>query len=73
MSEQIWQIERPGWNGFRESELLEIFEFARVAMDDGDLFDETLERLDLSDEYGFGLREKLQNFMNPPEQEGYDA
>ena len=48
---------------FTDSELIEIFEFARVAMTDADIFDGILGEMDLSEGYGVALRSKLQMFM----------
>lgn len=48
---------------FDKEELLHIFEFARVAMADGDIFDQIGEDMDLADVYLMYLREKLNEFM----------
>ena len=49
---------------YNETELIEIFECARLALADGDNFDSIVESCDLSDEYLRGLRDKLNAFMD---------
>ena len=49
---------------FNETETIELFEFARVALADADTFYEIAEKCDLSDEYLRGLRDKLVSFMD---------
>ena len=49
---------------FDETELLTICEFARRAMADAETFDEILEEMDVPDEIGIDIRERLQKFMD---------
>lgn len=50
-------------DNFTEQELIEILEFARIAITDGEIYDKIAETCDLSDEYLKGLQTKLENFM----------
>jgi hypothetical protein len=49
---------------FNDTEMGEIFEFARLGLADADNFDRIAEESDLSDEYLSGLRDKLQTWMD---------
>lgn len=48
---------------FNPSQLTEIKEIARLALQDADFFDRIAEECDLSDEYLMDLRDKLQKDM----------
>ncbi len=48
---------------FNDSELVILFETAKVAYDDSELFDLMVEKLDVSDEEMSRLQQKLQTFM----------
>lgn len=49
---------------FTQEEETMIFEAARVAFEDAEIFDHLAFRLDISDECLSALRDKLQNFMD---------
>lgn len=49
---------------FTDSELTDLLECARLALNDASTFDDITETCDLSDEYMSNLRDKLQEYMN---------
>jgi hypothetical protein len=49
---------------FSETEMLEILEIARVALQDGEFFDQVCYDTDLADDYMVALRDKLQAVMD---------
>ena len=48
---------------FTGEEELTIFELARVALSDAEIFDHIVDKLDLSDNDGKELQEKIENYM----------
>jgi len=54
----------PATTVFSETEMIEILEFARLALQDGEFFDRMAEECDLADDYMLSLRDKLQAVMD---------
>lgn len=53
----------PSTSVFTETEMIELLEFARVALQDGEFFDQMCHDCDLDDAYMVALRDKLQAVM----------
>jgi hypothetical protein len=53
---------------FTEDEIVTILEVARVALQDGEFFDQMCYETDLSDDYMVSLRDKLQEVMDSDDQ-----
>ena len=49
---------------FTDSDLITIFELARVALADADIYDDMCEELDISDKSMGKLADKLQSYMD---------
>jgi hypothetical protein len=51
---------------FNLSEIITLLEITRVALADADTYEQVADDLDLSDDYLFELRGKLQKFLDNP-------
>jgi cyanate lyase len=51
---------------FNPSEIITLLEITRFALADADTYEQVAEDLDLSDDYLFELRGKLQKFLDNP-------
>jgi len=62
----IWTIlHKLKMKNFTKEELLTIFELARVALSDAEIYDYIVDKLDIADEEAKALQEKLNKTLNP--------